>query len=90
MDKKRDLKDIPEYLTPEVAERVAQHFKDGVFEFDLNTEAILLLREIPFIMSFPTLRRTAPKASSASCGALWQEIWRKRNESYCKIRELAL
>ena len=35
---KKDLKDIPEYLTLEVAERVARHFKDGVFEFDLNTE----------------------------------------------------
>ena len=31
MDEKRELKDIPEYITPE-------HFKDGVFEFDLNTE----------------------------------------------------
>lgn len=38
MDKARELKDIPKYITPEIAERVAEHFKDGVFEFDLNTE----------------------------------------------------
>ena len=45
MDKARELKDIPKYITPEIAERVAEHFKDGVFEFDLNTEGHIAIEE---------------------------------------------
>ena len=34
MADKKDLSTLPKFLKPEVAERVAEHFKDGVFEFD--------------------------------------------------------
>ena len=33
-----DLSKLPKNLKPEIAERVAEHFKDGVFEFDFSTE----------------------------------------------------
>ena len=33
-----DLSELPKNLKPEIAERVAEHFKDGVFEFDFDTE----------------------------------------------------
>ena len=33
-----DLSRLPQNLKPEIAERVAEHFKDGVFEFDFDTE----------------------------------------------------
>ena len=38
MAEKKDLSMLPQFLKPEVAERVAEHFKDGVFEFDFDTE----------------------------------------------------
>lgn len=38
MSEKKDLNNLPKYLKPEIAERVAEHFRDGVFEFDLSTE----------------------------------------------------
>ena len=38
MADKKDLSTLPKFLKPEVAERVAEHFKDGVFEFDFDTE----------------------------------------------------
>lgn len=38
MGEKKDLNNLPKYLKPEIAERVAEHFRDGVFEFDLSTE----------------------------------------------------
>ena len=34
MADKKDLSTLPQFLKPEVAERVAEHFKNGVFEFD--------------------------------------------------------
>ena len=38
MADKKDLSTLPKFLKPEVAERVAEHFKYGVFEFDFDTE----------------------------------------------------
>lgn len=38
MHKPTDVSKLPKYLKPEIAERVAKHFKDGVFEFDFSTE----------------------------------------------------
>lgn len=38
MDKRKGLEQLPKNLNPEIAERVARHFKDGVFEFDFSTE----------------------------------------------------
>ena len=38
MADKKDLSTLPKFLKPEVAEHVAEHFKDGVFEFDFDTE----------------------------------------------------
>lgn len=38
MVEKKDLSTLPQFLKPEVAERVAEHFKDGMFEFDFDTE----------------------------------------------------
>ena len=37
MAEKKDLSTLPQFLKPEVAERVAEHFKDGAFEFDFDT-----------------------------------------------------
>lgn len=37
MAEKKDLDTLPQFLKPEVAERVAEHFKDGAFEFDFDT-----------------------------------------------------
>ena len=36
-----DMSELPKYLKPEIAERVAEHFKDGVFEFDFSTEEMI-------------------------------------------------
>lgn len=36
-----DLGRLPKNLKPEIAERVAKHFKDGAFEFDFSTEEII-------------------------------------------------
>ena len=36
--KPADFSELPKNLKPEIAERVAEHFKDGVFEFDFDTE----------------------------------------------------
>lgn len=36
-----DLSRLPKNLKPEIAERVAKHFKDGVFEFDFSTEEMI-------------------------------------------------
>lgn len=36
-----DLSELPKNLKPEIAERVAEHFKDGVFEFDFSTEEMI-------------------------------------------------
>lgn len=38
MAEKKDLSTLPQFLKTEVAERVAEHFKDGMFEFDFDTE----------------------------------------------------
>lgn len=37
MGNNKDLNTLPQFLKPEVAERVSEHFKDGVFEFDFDT-----------------------------------------------------
>jgi hypothetical protein len=36
-----DFSELPKNLKPEIAERVAEHFKDGVFEFDFSTEEMI-------------------------------------------------
>lgn len=36
-----DLSKLPKDLKPEIAARVAEHFKDGVFEFDFSTEEMI-------------------------------------------------
>ena len=36
-----DLSKLPKNLKPEIAKRVAKHFKDGAFEFDFSTEEII-------------------------------------------------
>lgn len=38
MSEKKNLNNLPKYLKPEIAERVAEHFRDGIFEFDLSTD----------------------------------------------------
>lgn len=32
------MNEAAKHLTPEIAERVMRHFKDGAFEFDFDTE----------------------------------------------------
>lgn len=39
--KPADFSELPKNLKPEIAERVAEHFKDGVFEFDFSTEEMI-------------------------------------------------
>ena len=36
-----DLSRLPQNLKPEIAERVATHFRDGAFEFDFSTEEMI-------------------------------------------------
>lgn len=36
-----DLSRLPKNLKPEIAERVAEHFRDGAFEFDFSTEEMI-------------------------------------------------
>ena len=36
-----DLSRLPKNLKPEIAERVAAHFRDGAFEFDFSTEEMI-------------------------------------------------
>ena len=36
-----DLSKLPKDLKPEISERVAEHFKDGTFEFDFSTEEMI-------------------------------------------------
>lgn len=38
MSEEKDLYKATQHLKPETAERMMQHFKDGAFEFELNTE----------------------------------------------------
>ena len=38
MSERKDLYKATQYLNPETAERMVQHFKNGVFEFELDTE----------------------------------------------------
>ena len=39
--KPADFSELPKNLKPEIAERVAEHFKEGVFEFDFSTEEMI-------------------------------------------------
>lgn len=41
MRKPVDLSKLPKDLKPEIAARVAEHFKDGAFEFDFSTEEMI-------------------------------------------------
>ena len=43
MRKPADLSKLPKNLKPEIAERVAEHFKDGAFEFDFSTEEMIVV-----------------------------------------------
>ena len=36
-----DLSRLSQNLKPEIAERVAKHFKNGAFEFDFSTEEMI-------------------------------------------------
>ena len=36
-----DLSKLPKDLKPEIAARVAEHFKDGAFEFNFSTEELI-------------------------------------------------
>ena len=36
-----DLSRLPQNLKPEIAARVAKHFKNGAFEFDFSTEEMI-------------------------------------------------
>ena len=47
MRKPADFSELPKNLKPEIAERVAEHFKDGVFEFDFSTEENTVYHVIP-------------------------------------------
>lgn len=38
MSHPKDLCEAAQYLKPETAERMVQHFKDGAFEFELDAE----------------------------------------------------
>lgn len=77
MSKQKNLSTLPPDLRLEVAERIAQHFKEGIFEFDLDSEGHMLWREIPSIMLSRTLQRTVQRVSSTNYAVLCQEIWRK-------------
>ena len=41
MRKPADLSELPKNMKPEIAERVAEHFRDGTFEFDFSTEEMI-------------------------------------------------
>lgn len=41
MHRPTDMSELPKYLKPEIAERVAEHFKDGVFEFEFSREELI-------------------------------------------------
>ena len=45
MSDKKDLNNLPKYLKPEIAERVAEHFKDGFFEFGFSKEESIAVEE---------------------------------------------
>lgn len=67
MAEKKDLSTLPQFLKPEVAERVAEHFKDGAFEFDFDTGEHIAVEGTRFTMSFPIMPVTARKACWTSC-----------------------
>jgi len=39
--KPADMNELPKYLKPEIAERVAEHFKNGIFEFEFSREELI-------------------------------------------------
>lgn len=39
----KDLYKATQYLNPETVERMMQHFKDGAFEFELDTEGHIVV-----------------------------------------------
>jgi len=43
MSERKDLYKATQHLKPEMAEHITQHFKDGAFEFELDTEGIFFL-----------------------------------------------
>ena len=51
-----DLSKLPKNLKPEIAERVAEHFKDGVFEFDFSTEEMIAVEGNTVYHVIPYLR----------------------------------
>lgn len=50
-----DLSRLPQNLKPEIAERVAKHFKNGAFEFDFSTEEMIAV-EGNTVYRHPSLR----------------------------------
>jgi len=41
MSEEKDLYKATQHLKPETAKRMMQHFKDGAFEFELDTEGCI-------------------------------------------------
>ena len=77
-----DFSELPKNLKPEIAERVAKHFKDGAFEFDFSTEEMIAVEGNTVYHTIPHYAEgEARKAYWTSCAVSWREIWRKPNES---------
>ena len=76
-----DLSKLPKNLKPEIAERVAEHFKDGVFEFDFSTEEMIAVEGNTVYHVIPHYTEGEAESVLTSCAVSWQEIWRKPNES---------
>lgn len=52
-----DLSGLPKNLKPEIAERVAEHFRDGAFEFAFSTEEMIAVEGNTVYHTIPPLRR---------------------------------
>ncbi len=76
-----DLSELPKNLKPEIAERVAEHFKDGAFEFDFSTEEMIAVEGNTIYHVIPHYAGERRKACWINCAVSWREIWRKPNES---------
>lgn len=66
MDRQKDLSTLPTDLKLEVAKRIARHFKDGAFEFDLNIERHIVVEGSTVFHGFSTSHRMVQKVFSAS------------------------
>lgn len=57
MADKKDLSTLLQFLKLEVAECVAEHFKDGMFEFDFDTEEHITVKGDTVYHVIPPLYR---------------------------------